>query len=179
MAELATLARPYANAVFGLARREKRLDQWSRMLEYLATAASAEPMARLLASPAVSADAKAYRLADVCGDVMTDAGRSFVNVLAANRRLDLIGEIRTRFEELRAEEEKVLDVEVISAYDLTDMEAQRVIDSLKKRFDKEIQLSSRVDESLIGGAIVRAGDMVVDGSVRGKLEKLSEALTRV
>jgi len=179
MAELATLARPYANAVFGLAKREKRLDQWSRMLEYLETAAGAGPMARLLASPAVSAEAKAHRLADVCADVMTDAGRSFVNVLAANGRLGLISEIRARFDELRAEEERLLDVEVISAFDLTDAERQRIVESLERRFAKQILLSSRVDKSLIGGAIVRAGDTVVDGSVRGRLDKLSEALTRV
>src|SRR5262245_58420234 len=135
-------------------------------------------MARYLALPEVTAEAKAYRLADVCGDVMNDAGRNFVNVLAANRRLNLIGDIRDQFEELRAEEDRLLDVEVVSAYELDGAERDRIIDALKKTHQKEVQLTEKVDPSLLGGAIVRAGDVVVDGTVRGRLEKLVDALTR-
>jgi F-type H+-transporting ATPase subunit delta len=178
MAELTTVARPYASAIFALAKRDKRLPEWSRMLECLATAAAEEKMAQYLAMPEVTAEAKAYRLADVCGDVMNDAGRSFVNVLAANRRLDLIGEIRQLFEEMRADEERLLDVEVISAYELDIAERNRIIDALKKKHQKEVQLSEKVDPNLLGGAIVRAGDVVIDGTVRGRLEKLVDALTR-
>jgi|SRR5262245_1386462 len=178
MAELATLARPYAAAVFSLAKKNKRLPDWSRVLDYLATAASEEQMARYLAMPEVTADAKAYRLADVCGDVMNDAARSFVNVLAANRRLNLIGHIREQFEELRAQEDRVLDVEVVSAYELDAAERNRIIAALKKTHQKEVQLAEKVDRTLLGGAIVRAGDVVIDGTVRGRLEKLVDALTR-
>jgi F-type H+-transporting ATPase subunit delta len=178
MAELVTLARPYAAAVFTLAKRDKRLTEWSRMLECLATAAAEEKMAQYLAMPEVTAEAKAYRLADVCGDVMNDAGRSFVNVLAANRRLNLIGDIRDLYEELRAQEERVLDVEVISAFELDGAERSRIIDALKKSHQKEVQLTEKIDPKLLGGAIVRAGDVVVDGTVRGRLEKLVDALTR-
>lgn len=178
MAELVTLARPYASAVFGLAKRERKLPEWSRMLEYLASAASNEAMARYLAAPSVAAEAKAYRLADVCGDVMTDGGRSFVNVLASNRRLNLIPDIRDQFEALRAQEEKMLGVEVISAYELNDAERSRIVESLKKRYQKEIELTAKVDPTLLGGAIIRAGDVVVDGTVRGRLEKLVDALAR-
>ena len=178
MAELTTVARPYASAIFALAKRDKRLPEWSRMLDCLAAAASEDKMAQFLAMPEVTAEAKAYRLADVCGDVMNDAGRSFVNVLAANRRLNLIGEIRQLFEEMRADEERLLDVEVVSAYELDTAERNRIIDALKKKHQKEVQLSEKVDPNLLGGAIVRAGDVVIDGTVRGRLEKLVDALTR-
>lgn len=176
MAELATLARPYAAAVFSLAKKSKRLAEWSRMLEYLASAAADPTVGRVLGDPSITAEAKAYRLADVCGDVMTDAGRSFVNVLAANRRLNLIGDIRDQFEDLRAQEERVLDVQVVSAYELSDAERRQMIDALKRTHQKEVQLTTKVDSTLLGGAIVRAGDVVIDGSVRGRLEKLIEAL---
>jgi F-type H+-transporting ATPase subunit delta len=178
MAELATLARPYAAAVFSLAKRTKRLPEWSRILDYLATATGNPQMARYLAMPEITAEAKAYRLADVCGDVMNDAARNFVNVLAANRRLNLIGFIRDQYEELRAQEDRVLDVEVVSAYELDTAERDRIIAALKKRHQKDVQLTEKVDPALLGGAIVRAGDVVVDGTVRGRLEKLVDALTR-
>jgi F-type H+-transporting ATPase subunit delta len=110
--------------------------------------------------------------------VMNDAARNFVNVLAANRRLYLIGFIRDQYEELRAQEDRVLDVEVVSAYELDTAERDRIIAALKKRHQKEVQLTEKVDPALLGGAIVRAGDIVVDGTVRGRLEKLVDALTR-
>jgi F-type H+-transporting ATPase subunit delta len=161
-----------------LAKKSQRLAEWSRMLEFLATAAANPTMERFLAAPSITAEAKAYRLADVCGDVITDAGRNFVGVLAANRRLNLIGEIREQFEELRAQEERVLDVQVVSAFELDDAERERLIAALKRKHQKEVQLTTRVDRALLGGAIVRAGDVVIDGSVRGRLEKLVDALTR-
>lgn len=178
MAELATLARPYAAAVFSIAKRTKRLPEWARMLDFLAAAAADDTMARYLGAPEITAEAKAYRLADVCGDVMTDAGRSFVNVLANNRRLNLIGDVREQFEELRAQEERVLDAEVVSAFELDGAERSRIIEALKKTHQKEVQITEKVDPALLGGAIVRAGDVVVDGTVRGRLEKLVDALTR-
>ncbi len=99
-------------------------------------------------------------------------------MLARNKRLHLLAEISAQFEALRAQEEASLDVEVVSAYSLDDAEQQRLDESLARRFEREIQLTSRVEETLLGGAIIRAGDTVIDGSVRGKLKKLSETLQR-
>ena len=112
MAELATMARPYANAVFGIARQDNDLERWSRMLRFLAVA-SADPQVKLLLdSPEVPDEQKGFRLAEVCGDELNDRARKLTQVLASNKRLDLVDEIREQFEVLRAAEEKVLDVEV-------------------------------------------------------------------
>jgi F-type H+-transporting ATPase subunit delta len=179
MAEQATLARPYANAVFGIAKREKRLDAWSRSLAMLSAAVSAPKIREVLAAPATTAEEKAHRLTELLRDELDQRGRRFVGVLARNKRLELLPEIATQYEALRAEQEKTLEVEVISALTLTEEDQQRLTDALAKRYEREVQLTARVDENLIGGAIVRAGDTVIDGSVRGKLEKLSETLLRV
>ncbi len=179
MAELATLARPYANAIFEVAKQDRLLDQWSRSLAFLAAAASEESVAAVLESPAVTDEQKAHTLAEVCGAEVSDKGRALVAVLARNNRLPLIEEIREQFDSLRAEEERTLDVEVVTAFELTETERQQLTESLKRRFDRDIQLTSTLDSSLVGGAIIRAGDTVIDGSVRGKLDKLAETLQRV
>ena len=178
MAELATLARPYANAVFDLASERDGLERWSHMLG-LAAAAVGEPVVQaLIESPAVPDEQKAHGLIDLVRDELDDAGRRFLHTLADNKRLPLLPEIATQFETLKAEAERVLDVEIASAVPLTDAELTSFTDALKRRHERDIEVSTVVDETLIGGAIVRAGDTVVDGSVRGKLDKLAESLTR-
>jgi F-type H+-transporting ATPase subunit delta len=179
MAELATIARPYANAVFDLAKRDSSLEQWSRMLAVLDATAADDTVALLMNSPDLPSNAKAYRLAELCGDELDDRGKKFVQSLADHDRLPLIAEVREQFEVLRAEEQKSLEVEVATAYDLSDAESERLKDALNRKFAKEISIETRVDESLIGGAVIRAGDMVIDGSVRGKLQKLAETLEQL
>ena len=179
MAELATLARPYANAVFSLARETRALDVWARRLGVLAAAAAEERVRTLLESPEVPAERKAFHLADVCGDEVDERGRKFLLVLARNGRLGLLGEISRRFDELKAAEERNLDVEVLSTYPLTEAQAERLRNALQVKFGKEVRLTSEVDPRLLGGAVVRAGDTVIDGSVRGRLDKLAESLARV
>ena len=179
MAELATIARPYANAVFELAKRDDTLEQWSRMLNVLDATTAHETVALLLDSPDLPASAKAFRLAEICGDELDDRGKKFLGSLAEHDRLSLIREVREQFEELRAEEQKSLEVEVISAYPLSDAQSDALKQALNRKFDKEISIESRVDQSLIGGAVIRAGDMVIDGSIRGKLHKLAETLEQL
>jgi len=179
MAELATIARPYANAVFDLAKRDNSLEQWSRMLAVLDATTVDDTVALFMGSPDLASNAKAFRLAEICGDELDDRGKKFLQSLADHDRLALIGEVREQFEVLRAEEQKSLEVEVVSAYALSDGESERLKDALNRKFDKEISIESRVDESLIGGAVIRAGDMVIDGSVRGKLQKLAETLEQL
>ena len=176
MAELATIARPYANAVFNIAKGDSSLSQWSRMLGVLTGTSGHPTVQALLDSPDVTAQTKAFRLAEVCGDELDDRGKKFLQSLADNDRLGLLSEIQNQFEVLKAEEEKSLDVEVISAFALTDAQSEALKTSLKQKFEKEISIEARVDEGLIGGAIVRAGDTVIDGSVRGRLNKLVERL---
>ena len=179
MAELATIARPYANAVFELAKRDSSLDQWSNMLAVLDVTSGHERVAELLDSPDLASAAKAYRLAEICGDELDDRGKKFLQSLADHDRLPLIGEIREQFESLRAEELKHLEVEVISAFELTNEQSESLKKALNRKFEKEISIETRVDKSLIGGAVIRAGDMVIDGSVRGKLNKLAETLEQI
>lgn len=176
MAELATIARPYANAVFDLAKREASLDRWSRMLDVLDATARHERVQTLLDTPDLPAVAKAFRLAELCGDELDDRGKKFLQALAEHDRLPLIDEVRSQFELLRAEEERSLEVEVITAYELTPEQSERLKQALNAKFNKDIAIESRVDASLIGGAVIRAGDTVIDGSVRGKLTKLVDTL---
>lgn len=178
MAELATLARPYANAVFDIAKGDGELDRWSRMLAILSVAASDATMQTLLALPEVEEVQKAYRLSEVCGTELNERAKRFVQVLAVNKRLPLLPEIQVQFESLRADEQSTLDVAVTSAFPLSEAELESLKTALGRRFEKEINMESDVDRSLIGGAVIRAGDTVIDGSVRGRLAKLSESVQR-
>lgn len=178
MAELTTVSRPYANAVFTLAKKEKQLSQWSSMLALLSSASGDEKVRRLIESPEMANAVKAQRLIDICGDELDDRGRRFVRVLAENDRLDLFPSVAEQFELLKAQEERVLEVEVISAYPVSSAEEAGLKQALERKYERDVVLASRVDAALIGGAIIRAGDTVIDGSIRGKLEKLAESLTR-
>lgn len=178
MAELTTVSRPYANAVFNLAKKERQLPAWSKMLGVLTATAGDDRVRRLLESPEIANVLKAQRLIEVCSDELDDRGRRFLRVLAENDRLDLIAAIAEQFEQLKAQEERILEVDVISAYAVSDSEERRLKQALERKFEKEVILASRVDSTLIGGAIIRAGDTVIDGSVRGKLDKLAESLLR-
>ena len=178
MAELATLARPYANAVFDIAKGAGALDSWSRMLSLLGVVAVDPSVNQILEAPDTPDEQKAFRLAGLCGDELDDRARKMIQVLARNKRLGLIGEIRDQFEELKAQDEKVLEVEVVSARPLSAEQEGEIRSALADRYQREVNMSSRVDEQLLGGAVIRAGDTVIDGSVRGKLDKLAETLQR-
>ena len=178
MADLRTLARPYANAVFAVARQDGDLERWSRMLGFLSVAAADPQVKLLLDSPEVADEQKAFRLAEVIGDELNERARKFVQALAANKRLELIDDVREQYEGLRAAEEQTLDVEVVSAFPLTDEQSATITRSLAVKYSKEVNLTSVVDRNLLGGAVIRAGDTVIDGSVRGKLDKLAESLQK-
>ena len=178
MAETATLARPYANAVFDLARSAGRLTQWSPMLALLARAVATDRVGELVAAPSFAPAVKARKLIDVVREDIDDRCRRFVNVLADNHRLELLPEIATQFEALKAEAEKTLDVEITAAVELTDRQVDAYTRALRRRFDQDVNVSVEIDPGLVGGAIVRARDTVIDGSVRGRLARLVESLQR-
>ena len=179
MADLATLARPYANAAFDVARGSAQLSVWARFLGLMAAATAEPKLHTLIGSPSVKATRKAEIISGLCGDDVTDVVSRFVRVLAENKRLALLPNIFAQFEALRAQEEKSLDVEVVSAFEMSDAEMQALTVALKTRFDRDVRLESSVDASLLGGAIIRAGDTVIDGSIRGKMKKMTETLQRV
>lgn len=178
MAELATLARPYANAVFALAKDGDRLDQWSRSLRLLAEASANAEVGAFIKSPGVSVATKAHKLYDMFRDELGEDERRFLLVLAENHRLSLLPEIAIAFEERRAEESQSLDVAVTTAVETTDAERVSFQSALERRFGKSVKMTTDIDESLIAGALIRAGDTVIDASVRGKLEKMRDALLR-
>ena len=115
---------------------------------------------------------------EVCGDALDDRTKRFVQVLASNKRLPLIGEIADQFEALRAAEEQQIDVEVVSAMPLTEEQQSTLAAALKKKFERAVNMTHSVDNTLIGGAVIRAGDTVIDGSLSGKLKKLAENVLR-
>ncbi|NOR51421.1 MAG: F0F1 ATP synthase subunit delta [Gammaproteobacteria bacterium] len=178
MAEKRTVARPYAQAAFALAQEQGELQSWSEMITLLGQAASAPQLAEMLENPEQEPTKMVELLQEICGDTMPDLGANMLKLLGENDRLALLPEIAQLFEEERAEVEKSLHAEVVSASVLSDAQQQQIIDALAKRLGKEVTLSHQVDESLIGGAVIYAGDMVIDGSVANRLEKLTHSLVR-
>ena len=176
MAELTTLARPYAKAVFAEAQEKSALDAWSSDLATLAAFAADADMAKVLVHPSLTAQQQAQALIDVCGDKLNDAAKNLVAVLAENKRLPLLPEIAALYEEFKAQLQNTVDVVVTSAFELSSEQAEKLAQALKAKLQCDVRMSSEVDESLIGGAIIRAGDLVIDGSVTGKLSKLAEAM---
>ena len=176
MAEAATLARPYANAAFDVAKAHERLAQWSRTLALLAAAVATREAAALIGDPSLASEAKAHRLAEALRGELDERGRRFVQVLAANKRLPLLPEVARQFEARKAAAEAVLEVEVVAATELSAQQRESFSAALARRFGQAVSLSARVDATLLGGAVVYAGDTVIDGSVRGRLARLAGAL---
>ncbi|MCA1804493.1 MAG: F0F1 ATP synthase subunit delta [Xanthomonadaceae bacterium] len=177
MAEITTIARPYAQAVFELAKAENDFAGWSDSVRLLAMIATDPEAAEWLASPRVGADQKAALLIDVGGDRLTPAAVNLVKVLAHNQRLPALAEIAQLYEALRNDAEGVVEAELISAQPASEEQQTRVTAALKARLGREVRLSCRTDAALLGGAVIRAGDLVIDGSARGKLGRLAGALT--
>jgi F-type H+-transporting ATPase subunit delta len=176
MAELSTLARPYAKAAFQAAVDAGELQAWSDMLVVASEVAQNEDMAKLLSHPGLTGQQQAQTLIDVCGDKLNGSVQNLVNVLAENKRISLMPQILEQFEHLKAELEKAVDVQIISAFEVSDESKQKLTDALKAKLAKDVRVTTTVDSTLVGGAIIRAGDMVIDGTVRGKLAKLAEAM---
>lgn len=176
MAEKTTIARPYAQATLALAKEQNALQQWSEMLQYASAVAVDEEMAAIIASPKLSSEQLAALFLDICGDKLNEHGKNLIRVLADNDRLDVLPEITELFEIERAQSEGTIEAQVISAVALNDSQKSGITESLKKRLGRDVTLDCSVDASIVGGAIIRAGDVVIDGSVIGKLEKLATAL---
>ena len=145
----------------------------------MATAASVVRDARaaeLLGSPSFTAAQKADALIEVCGDDLPADARNFVRVLADNRRLPLLPQIHALFLALKAQQEKAVDLQVTSAYEIAPEQAERLARVMGEKLQRQVRVSTAVDASLIGGVVLRTEDLVIDGSVRGRLAKLSEAM---
>lgn len=179
MAESSTVARPYAKAAFEFARDRKALQAWSQSLSLAASVAGdADVGERILSNPRLTADDKTRLLLDLCGDDAFDESVSnFLRLVGEKGRLAALPDIHEAFEVLRAQEEKRVDVTIVSAFELDDAQQNVLAEALKKRLNREISITTQVDRELLGGVILRTGDTVIDGSVRGRLQRLREALT--
>ena len=171
-----TIARPYAIAAFAQAQDEADLGAWSDMLKLLSLVIADPQMQGILDNPRLDAKFLSEFVLGICAEHMSETGRNFVNVLSDAGRLSLAPLIYQLFEQKRLEAEDIVEVEVVSAYELEQKEKDRIAKAMGKRFGKKINISTRIDESLIGGAIIRAGDSVIDASVLGKLKQLGSDL---
>lgn len=177
MSDMTTIARPYAKAIFEYALAAKKLAAWSSLLQILAQTVVEPKALSFIDSPAATVDQQCQLLQTVIDkakvDVEGKAAENFVALLAQNKRLPILPDISAQYEALRAEQEKTLMVQVASFSPLTSVQQQNLTQSLSQRLQRQISLEVNIDKSLLGGAVIRAGDLVIDGSVRGKLSKLS------
>ncbi|WP_415882945.1 F0F1 ATP synthase subunit delta [Neptuniibacter sp. QD29_5] len=175
MAEVNTVARPYTKAAFEYAMDKGNLDQWSATLALAAAAASEENVVRVLGNPALTDTQKADLMINICEEA-DDAGKNFLKLLAENKRLEILPEISAQFNKLKADQEKSLDIEVTTAFELQDEQQEKLAQALKTKLGRDVALTSQVDKSILGGVVVRTDDLVIDGSVRARLAKLAEAM---
>jgi len=175
-ADAITIARPYAEAVFAHAEASGKLDPWSEMLDFLSVVVADPAVAPVIGNPLVDRQALTELLLDIGAERLTDEGGNLVRLLVQNGRLPLVPEIKTLFESLKAEKQRTLKVHVTSAYALKPEQEKIIAAALKAKLGRDVTISSEKDADLIGGVHIRAGDLVIDGSVRGKLQQLANEL---
>lgn len=174
MSQAITLARPYARAAFQLAQANGALPKWSTLLGFAAQVAARPDVQALVGHPKVES-AQLAAIVQPPGDV-DPAFQRFIALLADNGRLSLLPEVAGLYDQLRADAERVVKAKVTSAVPLEGDALEHIKASLKRRFGREVELATEVDPALIGGAVVDAGDLVIDGSIRTKLARLGAAL---
>jgi len=177
MQENTTVARPYAQAVFETASEENKLTEWSEMLGLLEIVVTDAQLKTVLGNPKMDAAALSDFILGVCGEALSETGNNLVRVLAGAGRLTIIPEINNLYEQLRAEAEGVIEVGVTSAYELAPEQQATISKVMAKRLGRKVEITSDIDNSLIGGVVIRAGDSVIDASVRGRLKALATQMS--
>ena len=178
MIEPTTLARPYARAAFEHARGADQLSEWQGALAELATISADDKVAAALRDPNQTAAQRASTLATLAGDGLPQAVGNLLAIMSDNGRLSLLPEVSAIFDQLKQAVESTIAVHVTSAYPLSDTETQTLSETMQAKLNRSITLTSEADPSLLGGALIRADDLVIDGSVRGRLNKLAGTLTQ-
>lgn len=175
-ADATTIARPYAEAVFAYADEAGNLELWSEMLSFLAAVVVDPAVAPVIGNPLVDRQSLSELLLEIAGERVNTEGGNLIRLLVRNSRLSLVPEIESLFEALKAEKERVLNVHVTSAFALKPAQEKLIADALKAKLGRDVTITSEKSADLIGGVHIRAGDLVIDGSVRGKLQQLANEL---
>ena len=176
MAELLTLARPYAKAAFAFASEQGATDNWSNALQMLSAAVQDEAFSAYLNRPELTPAEQVSIFAKVLGENQTQAVSNFLMLLADNARLALLPEIEAEYELLKSQNNNTVDVVIESAFPLTSVQEQLLVHALEKRFEAAVNVSVEVKPELIAGVVIRAGDQVIDDSALNKLEKMRTRL---
>ncbi len=178
MSETTTIARPYANAAFEYAQKQSDLKGWSEFVQAAAEVVCVPDVTALITNPRVDKGQVGQLVVDALGGKTSQQQNNFIKILAENRRLQVLPEVAAIFEVLRAEAEKAMNVEVESAFELSAEQQQKIATSLKSRMNREIKLVCSVNKDLMGGVVIKAGDKVLDGSARARLQQLATTLAR-
>lgn len=176
MSELSTLARPYAAAVFKRASESGSAEQWSQMLKFIAAVVKDNGIATLIENPKVSQERLIQLLLDICQGQLNQEGENFLRLLVQNDRLTLAPQISSLYETHKADAEGYVDVDVTTAYAFTKEEQKKFTSALEKTLAKKVRISVSVDKALIGGFLAKAGDRVIDGSIKGRLQHMQKTL---
>lgn len=176
MSELATLARPYAEAAFKRAKETGATARWSDNLAFLSAVLTDSSIALAADNPKIARESFLNLLLDICGDQLDHEGKNFLKLLVQNKRLKLAAEIAKIYEQFKADDEGYAEALVISAYPLTEDEQSNLSSKLERLLQKQVRLDIWNDRSLIGGVLIRAGDKVIDGTVKGQLLQMRKAL---
>lgn len=169
----ATLARPYAVAALRFAKERDAVASWSDQLAFLATVIADPSIRALIANPKFGREKLETLLLELGQDALDPGGKNFVRVLIANGRIAIAPEIAAAFEALRAQDDARIDVQVASAYDLSADQTAAIVSAMQAKFGREIKLTATADAALIGGVVIRAGDQVIDASLRGRMNQLA------
>ncbi|CAG21863.1 MULTISPECIES: F0F1 ATP synthase subunit delta [Photobacterium] len=175
MSDMTTIARPYAKAAFDFAVENGELAQWAEMLTFASEVVKNEAMQDILRS-GFSADKLTEIIVSVCDEQLNEFGQNLLKVMAENGRLTMVPAVSDEFLFLKNEHEKTIEADVISAVVLEDSQLVAISQKLEQRLERKVKLNCSVDETLIAGVVIRAGDLVIDNSVRGKLNRLSDTL---
>ena len=176
MAELLTLARPYAKAAFAYASEQGATDNWSTALNLLSAAVQDDAFSAYLSRPELTPAEQVGVIAKVLGEDQNAAVSNFLTLLAENNRLALLPEIQAEYEQLKSQNNNTVDVVIESAFELTPVQQQLLTHALEKKFDAAVNVSVEVNPALIAGVVIRAGDQVIDDSALNKLEKMRTRL---
>jgi len=177
MAEISTIARPYAVAAYKLGREQKALGKWSEMLGFAAAVANDAQIKAYIQDPKVVSEDLLATFLKVCGDNLNENGQNLIKVLVEYGRLSILPEISSAFEALKAQDEGTLDAEIIAAAKISAADTKDLVKRLEAKFGKKIEATVSVDPEIIGGIKIIVGDTVIDASVKGQLQNLAYTLT--